>query len=142
MVSFEFAKTAERSAKILESWNVTARNSAHASLLLDCLFPVCYSTMLTIACFWAARLFRERGYTKSGWLATAIAWAQWPAAACDYVENFALWMQLRGSVNDPWPGVAFTCASIKFLLIAAALCILVAAIATWVLRRRARPIAP
>ena len=78
-------------------------------------------TALTIVCFWAAALFRERGYRKTGWLASLVAWAQWPAAVFDYVENIALWGELRGTIADPWPRIAFFCATIKFALVAAAL---------------------
>ncbi len=98
--------------------------------------------MLTIACFWAASLFRERGFRKTAWLATAIAWLQWPAALCDYVENIALWVQIRGPVQDPWPGIGRDSAMIKFTLIALGLCSIVGAAVILVLRRRAQPTLP
>ncbi len=139
IVSLELAGTPERSREIIESWNVAARDNAQSGLLLDFLFPLCYSTTLTIACFWAAGLFRDRGYRKTGWLAGTAAWAQWPAAAFDYVENCALWMELRGSIQDPWPRLARTCASIKFLLVALGLCTVISAAVIWILRRRACP---
>jgi hypothetical protein len=142
IVSLQFAHTVERSQEIISSWDKSARDNAQSGLLLDFLFPVCYSTALTIVCFWAASLFRERGYRKAGWLASLVAWAQWPAAAFDYVENIALWMQLRGPIADPWPRIAFYCATIKFLLVAAGLCLLVAALIVWAFRFRARPALP
>ncbi|HEX4070778.1 MAG TPA: hypothetical protein VHX68_06395 [Planctomycetaceae bacterium] len=137
IVSLQLAHTPERSQEILAAWDKSARENAQSGLLLDFLFPVCYSTALTIVCFWAAALFRDRGYRKTGWLAASIAWLQWPAALFDYVENIALWVELRGTVADPWPAIAFYCASIKFLLIAAAFCILVAAVVIWIFRMRA-----
>ena len=142
IVSLQLAHTAERSQEIIGSWGTAARDNAQSGLLLDFLFPLCYSTALTIVCFWAAALFRERGYWKTGWLASLVAWAQWPAAAFDYVENIALWVQLRGTVADPWPRIAFYCATIKFLLVAAALGVLVAALIVWILRLRSRPALP
>lgn len=137
IVSLQLARTPERSQEILAAWDKSARDNAQSGLLLDFLFPVCYSTALTVVCFWAATLFRDRGYRKTGWLAASIAWLQWPAALFDYVENIALWVELRGTVADPWPAIAFYCASIKFLLIAAAFCILVAALVIWIFRLRA-----
>ena len=93
IVSLQLAHTVEASQEIIGSWDKAARDNAQSGLLLDFLFPVCYSTALTIVCFWAAALFRERGYWKTGWLASLVAWAQWPAAAFDYVENIALWVR-------------------------------------------------
>lgn len=140
IVSLQFAHTPEHSQEIIGAWDKGARDNAQSGLLLDFLFPICYSTALTIACFWAAALFRERGYWKTAWLAVAVAWAQWPAAAFDYVENIALWVELRGTIADPWPRIAFICATIKFLLVAAALCTLVAALVVWIFRFRAKPL--
>jgi hypothetical protein len=139
IASLEFSGTVESSQEIVNSWNLTARENAKSGLLLDLLFPLCYSTMMTIACFWAASLFRERGFRKTAWLATVIAWLQWPAAVCDYVENIALWIQLRGPIQDPWPAIARDSATIKFALAAAGLCVVVGAAVILVLRRRAQP---
>ena len=41
------------------------------------------------------------------------------AAACDAVENLSLLRVLDGHTDQPWPGIAFTFASAKFLLSAA-----------------------
>jgi hypothetical protein len=137
IVSLQLAHTPEHSQEIIGSWDQSARDSAQSGLLLDFLFPVCYSTALTIACFWAVALFRERGYRKTGWLAATIAWAQWPAAVFDYIENIALWVEVRGTIAQPWPQIAYVCASIKFLLVGAALCALIAALVVWIFRFRA-----
>ncbi|HEV3300897.1 MAG TPA: hypothetical protein VG055_14705 [Planctomycetaceae bacterium] len=139
IASLEFSDTVESSQEIVNSWNLTARENAKSGLLLDFLFPLCYSTVITIACFWAASLFRERGFRKTAWLATVIAWLQWPAAVCDYVDNIALWIQLRGPIQDPWPAIARDSATIKFALVAAGLCVVVGAAVILVLRRRVQP---
>jgi hypothetical protein len=139
ILSLEFSGSVERSQEIIDSWKGTALDNARSALLLDFIVPLCYSTVMTIACFWAAALFRERGFRKTAWLATGIAWLQWPAAACDYVENIALWMQLRGPIQDPWPAIARDSAIIKFALVGIGLCVVVAAAVILVLRRRAQP---
>jgi len=137
IVSLELSGTVERSQEIIDSWKGTARDNAWSGLMLDFLFPLCYSTVMTIACFWAASLFRERGFRKTAWLATIVAWLQWPAAASDYVENIALWIQLRGPIQDPWPAIGRDSAIIKFALIAAGLVVITGACVIFVLRRRA-----
>ncbi len=139
IVSLELSGTVEGSEKIINSWNVTARNNAQSGLLLDFIFPLCYSTVMTIACFWAASVFHERGFRKTAWLAAGVAWLQWPAAVCDYVENIALWMQLRGPIQDPWPAIGRDSALIKFSLVAVGLCVVLGAAIVLVLRRRAQP---
>jgi hypothetical protein len=139
IVSLELSGTVERSQEIVDSWKGTALDNARSGLLLDFIFPLCYSTVMTIVCFWAASVFRERGFRKTAWLATGIAWLQWPAAVCDYVENVALWMQIRGPIQDPWPAIARDSATIKFTLIAVGLCVVVGAAVVFVLRRRAHP---
>ncbi len=140
IVSLELSGTVERSQEIIESWKGTALDNARSGLLLDFIFPLCYSTVMTIACFWASGLFRERGFRKTAWLATAIAWLQWPAAVCDYLENIALWMQIRGPIQDPWPEIGRDAAIIKFALVTAGLCVVLAAGVIFVLRRRATTI--
>jgi hypothetical protein len=141
IVSLELSGTVERSQEIIDSWKGTALDNARSGLLLDFIFPLCYSTVMTIACFWAAGLFRERGFRKTAWLATIVAWLQWPAAACDYLENIALWIQLRGPIQDPWPAIGRNSAIIKFALIAVGLCVIIGAVVTLALRRRAKPAA-
>jgi hypothetical protein len=43
------------------------------------------------------------------------------AAACDAVENVALLRILAGHTDQPWPAIAFLFASVKFVLITAAM---------------------
>jgi hypothetical protein len=139
IVSLELSGTVERSQEIVDSWKGTALDNARSGLLLDFIFPLCYSTVMTIACFWAASMFHERGFRKTAWLATTVAWLQWPAAVCDYVENVALWVQLRGPIQDPWPAIGRDSAIIKFTLIGIGFCVVAAAAVIVVLRRRAQP---
>ena len=90
------------------------------SLGLDYLFMVAYSTTIALGCLWAADAFRARlpGLAAAGpWL----AWGQWVAGLCDAVENVALTVMLLGGVADPWPGLAWWCATPKFVLIVAGL---------------------
>ena len=43
------------------------------------------------------------------------------AAACDAIENVALLRVLDGHTDQPWPGIAFTFATVKFALSTAAI---------------------
>ncbi len=93
--------------------------------------------MLTVACLWASGLFHQRGFRKTGWVTTTVAWLQWPAGGFDLVETVSLWVQLNGTTEAPWPRIAFICALVKFTLILAAVGLLVGAAAVWLFRRRA-----
>jgi hypothetical protein len=50
-------------------------------------------------------------------LGTLPAWGAWLAAVLDGVENLALWRLLSGSITEPWPGIAWGCALVKFVLV-------------------------
>jgi hypothetical protein len=53
-------------------------------------------------------------------LGRALAIGALIAAACDAIENAALLLVLDGHTCQPWPGIAFAFASVKFLLTTAA----------------------
>ena len=62
----------------------------------------------------------ERGMSRlAGW-GRPLMWGSVAAAACDAAENLALLRVLDGHTDQPWPGIAFTFAAVKFLLLAAA----------------------
>jgi len=108
-------------------WDERARRYAGFSLGVDYLFMVAYSTTIALACVWAAGVL---GGT-AGALATVgilLAWGQWLAALCDGGENAALTTMLLGSVREPWPAVAWWCATTKFCLIVAGILYALAAV--------------
>jgi hypothetical protein len=120
IVSFELAGDAATSARIIDSWDERARRYAAFGLGLDFLFLCAYSTSIACACLWAGGVFGARGLALAG-AGPPLAWGQWLAALLDAEENSALAVLLLAGVRDPWPRVAWVCASLKFLLVAAGL---------------------
>jgi len=116
IVSFELARDWPAAQSILASWDEQAQLFAALSLGLDYLFMLAYSTALALGCVWAGERLRPR----AGWLAAAGVWLAWGmslAALLDATENLALIRILFGAAVGPWPGLAWGCASIKFLLV-------------------------
>ncbi len=66
-----------------------------------------------------------------------MAWAAPVAAALDAVENVALLRVLDGQTGQPWPGIAYGFASVKFALLALVVVYLIAGL---VLVRRQQPL--
>lgn len=117
VVSFELAGRAEKARAIIDSWDDHARLSAALGLGLDYLFMLLYATTIAIACLWSAEVYKELGWWMAD-LGGLMAWGVWLAAVLDGVENYSLWRLLSGPVSNPWPRIAWWCASIKFVLIA------------------------
>jgi hypothetical protein len=117
IVSFELAWTVDKAASIVRSWGQEGRVYAALSLGLDYLFLVCYAAAIALGCVLIGKIFEEKRGTlaKLGYL---LAWAQFPAAILDAVENFGLIRILLGSGAPLWPVIAGVCASIKFTLVA------------------------
>lgn len=120
IIAFELARDVPTAAAIVDSWDARARSYAAFSLGLDFLYPAVYSTAFAFGVRWAAGVFTARGSGLAG-LGPALAWAQWGAALCDYVENVALCLVLFGGARSPWPAVAWAFASAKFLALAVGL---------------------
>jgi hypothetical protein len=120
IISFELAGSAQEAAKILVSWDLTARLSAAFGLGLDFLFPILYAAAIGGACVWAAGVFRAvwPGLAAGGVL---LAWEMWLAALFDYFENIALTMILFGGALPVLPEIARALALLKFCLIGVAL---------------------
>jgi hypothetical protein len=120
IVSYEFGGTTAGAERILASWNGQAREHAGFSLGLDFLYMPSYAVTIGLACAWVAESLRRR----ARWLGTAgviLAWGLIVAALLDATENVALTTMLFGAPAEPWPIIAFGCATVKFLLIACGL---------------------
>jgi hypothetical protein len=126
IVSFEIAGDVPTAQAIVDSWEMRAKGAAGVSLGLDYLFMALYSTSLAFACFWAARVLRERGW-RLGVVGVPLGWGQWLAAVCDGFENFALIRMLLDGVREPWPALARGAATTKFALVATGLSYVIAA---------------
>ncbi len=115
IVSFELARTAERSGGIVDSWRSNSvLHYAKWNTWLDYLFMPCYANLAAMAiagvlCRKMPEMWRRVG--------RALAWAQWIVLSADATENVALLRQLYVASARPWPEIAFACAAIKFGLL-------------------------
>ena len=116
IVSFELAGSVAKAQAILDAWDATAQ--VHAGFIqgLDFLYLCIYSTTIALGCLLAAGVLRSRGWPGAA-LGTPLAWGLWLAALLDAIENFALVVLLFGTLQAPWPQVAWGCAILKFSLI-------------------------
>ncbi len=116
IISYELAGSASRSAKIVASWDDTARLRASFSLGLDYLFLVIYSTTIGLACVWAASILRSNGW-RMAVIGSPLAWGLWLAAALDALENAGLTIILFGGDALCWAPIARWAALAKFAII-------------------------
>jgi hypothetical protein len=133
IIPFELAGTREKANRILEAWQDDGRAAARKSLILDYPFPASYSLMHALACSEAAETFNERRASKLAAAGGPIAWAQFLAAGCDYVENAALLFILAGR-DGRLPQLARRAALVKFALLATGWSYMLLAITNAVLR--------
>lgn len=120
ILSFELLATAERARAALGSWDDTARACALWSLILDYAFMFGYAWWLSRLAWYGGAKMRERSAIVARWAVWA-AGAAWFAAACDAVENGALFVVLLDTPEQPWPAIATTMAAIKFMSLNASL---------------------
>jgi hypothetical protein len=140
IIEFELARTSEKASEFYGQLGDSGRDAAKESLYLDYPYLVLYGFFYAAACLVVGARAAERGMTRLAAWGRPLAIAGLLAAACDAVENVALLRVADGHTDQPWPGIAFTFASAKFLLIAAAvLYVIVGFVLTW---RASRPSTP
>lgn len=146
IVSLELAFTSARAAEILSLWkSAGVTESALVSLGVDGAFLVAYPMLL----FTSMRLLLGRAVMAPHALhrlGTPLAWASLACIPLDALENVLLW-RVVSDIAANGPGVevsgsavllAGIAASLKFLLIAAALIWMTAALLHWRTTRSAR----
>lgn len=120
VIEFELARTAEKASEYYGELGEAGREEARTQLYLDFPYLVLYGLLYAAACLVVAARGAARGMTRVAAWGRSFAVAGLVGAACDAVENLALLRVLDGHTDQPWPGIAFTFASAKFLLITAA----------------------
>jgi hypothetical protein len=120
VIDFELARTSEKASEYYALLGDEGRDEARKQLYLDFPYLVLYGLFYAGACLVVAARAAERGMDKLARWGGPFAIAGLVAAGCDAVENIALLRVLDGHTDQPWPGIAFTFASAKFLLISAA----------------------
>ena len=147
IVSFELAHSVDQAAMIVTEWkrstlplssvagqaNADVVNVAYTfaafGLGLDYLFMPVYGLTLALGTLLAGA--RQGGKFKL--LGAVAGWGALAAMLFDAVENYALFQILLGRVMQPYPQVAFLCATVKFILLIFGL---VVALAGWLAPRK------
>jgi hypothetical protein len=132
IIEFELARTSEQASEYYGELGESGRDAAEDSLYLDYPYLILYGLFYAAACMVVAARAAERGMTRLASWGRPLMWGSVAGAACDAAENLALLRVLDGHTDQPWPGLAFTFASVKFLLLTAAtLYIVVGFLLTW-----------
>jgi hypothetical protein len=113
IVSYELAQTPDAAQAMINSWDARAQLFAAFGLGIDYLFMPAYALTLSLGILLAAG--RHPGVFAR--LGTWLGWGALAAALFDAVENFSLWQILTGNIQPNWPGLAATCATVKFALL-------------------------
>jgi hypothetical protein len=122
IVSFEFCAFDGSCAAAIEVYEHVPLH-AGMSLGLDYLFMPLYAAAIAAAVVFVA----ARRSARVRAIAAALAWGSFAAAIFDAIENAALYAMLAGAEATAWLAwTAAICASIKFVLVAAAIAALVA----------------
>jgi hypothetical protein len=132
IVDFELAGTTDRTAEIINAWDMQDRIRAGFNLGFDYLYMPVYSTLIALACVWGAGVLASRQWRVTGLL---LGWGLWAAVLFDAVENAMLTVVLFDTVAAPYPQVAQVCAILKFGLIVLGLVFVVVAAVAYLVRR-------
>lgn len=121
VIELELMRTTEKAQQVLSDYGPHGRSAARTSLWLDYPYLVAYALFLSLACGAISERARRLGRERWAAAGAALAWAALAAGLFDAIENAALLRVLAGHAEQPYPGLAYTCAVLKFLLITAAL---------------------
>ena len=115
IISFELAKTLERSQEILDSWTPFTKVFVGIGLGFDFLYAMIYSLFIAIIIHKInTYLWSKKPFYRYGEL---LIWSLLVAALLDTLENICLIKLLIGNTKQHWASMAYYFASIKFLLI-------------------------
>jgi len=134
IIGFELARTSARAHQITSEWGSAGRSAATLSLIFDYGFLIFYGLFFAAACTAIANRARTQGRRRLAGLGRLLAAAALIAALADAGENVALLVVSSGHTSQPFPGIAFLFATIKFTLLAP---VYVYALLGWLLTRRA-----
>jgi len=129
ILDIELMRTSANAVEQVARLGPSGIDAAKTSIYLDFPFLVLYGIALSAACAVLAARAAERGRATLASVGRAIVWAAPVAAALDAVENVALLQVLNNHVNQPWPGIVFGFASVKFALLAVVVVYLVVGVA-------------
>jgi hypothetical protein len=125
IVPFEVTGGQDRAEEILSEWGSDGQDAARESLWIDFGFLVAYGTFLTLALAATRDLARKRAWARLAAIGAVVVWFGALGAGFDALENTCLLLTLNGS-GAAFPLLATVFASVKFVLLAAAIAYLVA----------------
>ena len=125
IIDIELMRTSSNAAEQVARLGPDAVEAAKMAIYLDFPFLVLYALALSASCAVLAARAAERGRSTLASAGRTIAWAAPVAALFDAIENVALLQVLSDRVEQPWPGLAFGFASVKFALLAVVIVYLV-----------------
>ena len=114
----EFMRTSVEASEQVARLGPDGVVSAKVAMYVDFPLLVLYALTLSAACVAVAARSMARGAFRLAATANRVAWLAPIAAACDAVENVAILRVLAGDVDQPWPGLAFGFATLKFVMLA------------------------
>jgi hypothetical protein len=131
IVSFELARTAEKSAAILDSWSPQAREAVMLLQGLDYLYLVVYPVWLSLLGTSLAERLGGAWQRIGLWVSTAVILC----APFDAIENHALIVQVMRGPTEELARRAWFCASVKFAFFFTAVAYIAAASVVALARR-------
>jgi hypothetical protein len=129
IVPFELSGGQGRADEILSEWGEDGQDAARESPWIDFGFLLAYGTLLTLALAAARDLARKRGWRRLAAIGVVAISFGALCAAFDALENICLLLTLEGA-GAAFPLLATVFAACKFILLAAAIAFLLAALAT------------
>ncbi len=118
IVSLELAGTLEKARAVLASWDREQQLFAVFGIGADYLYIFIYGILLAAGAAWGAAVFKQGFLSTLGiWLSRAMIFA----GLADAVENYAMLQLFWGQQSQGWVSLAYNCASLKFLLVIAAI---------------------
>lgn len=137
IVDFELAFTSDRATEMIRSWDSTALDAVHQSLLLDYAFMPAYAITFGGITLLLARAQQSTTLKRVG---LRLALGCIAAALLDALENLMLLLALSAQPIPTFaPLIAGTAASIKFLSLLLALLYWLVGGAAWLLNWVRRP---
>jgi hypothetical protein len=129
ILDLELMRTSANAVEYVARLGPIGVDAAKMSIYLDFPLLILYAVALSASCAVMAARAADRGRSALASAGRTIAWAAPLAATFDAVENVALLQVLSDRVDQPWPGIAFGFATVKFVLLAVVVLYLVVGLA-------------
>ena len=137
ILDLEFMLTSENAMEQVARLGPSGVDAAQMANYVDFPFLVAYAVAGSAACTVLAARAADHGQTRLAACGARIAWFAIAVAAFDALEDVAMLVLLGGQADQPWPGLAFGFASVKYALLAVVIIYLVLGLVLLLGRRAA-----